>query len=638
MAFALVGSAGAATQNAVGVAVTPAWGTSENRTAGNLLVLWASVTGIATLPTTPSGWTIAKQVAGTSCSATVYYRIATGADATPTVAAITSGVIAAQLAEFSGNHASPFDQSGSATGISSPVTATFGAADVETGALVVACGADFRSVARTPNDTWTGTNWTATAAGNNNGTSSVNHYSNAYSLATTGSASADTAVMTASVTTSLTGLAVAAVSFVAASTTKTRLFFQQLLDPTYRSNVGIGHATLAGGTSNRFSRAVTASRGAGPASVSAQAVTGPTAGIEVGPNSATVSGFISRPLAAAVTISGPIRFSLWAYETNAADNAAVNCAVYKVSGADGTASLVHRTVRSVEVTVGSPATVNNFTETPAAGVDFARGDRIMLVPFFDDAGTMAQPGTDPLLFWTDGTGGSGATPYDSLVVFSETLAFEGTTPTGTQVFLTDGAAAGVGGKEAWTSRGSGVVSAVTNTAAGPTSGIQITASAGGAAIEWYTRTLAAMTLSGLVLVNATALESSASANAMLVCEIAVTNGDGSSPVVWATNGVFAVNAELGTSEAAYTSWLEGPDMAVSSGQRLRVRFRVDDAYDVSAVALNTLAAGFTATLNYAGAAGASGDTYLTFTQTLTEYTAVSSVPSGQSPYLPIIPQ
>jgi hypothetical protein len=90
VAFALVGSVGVASQGAAGAAVTPAWGTSETRAANHLLICWVGVTGVATLPTTPAGWNIGKQVAGTSCSATIYYKLAAGSDAAPTIALIIS--------------------------------------------------------------------------------------------------------------------------------------------------------------------------------------------------------------------------------------------------------------------------------------------------------------------------------------------------------------------------------------------------------------------------------------------------------------------------------------------------------------------------------------------------------------------
>lgn len=211
MAFALVGSAGAASQGAANTAVTPAWGAGESRTAGNLLLLWVSGTGAATVPGTPSGWTQAVARGGTSCSATIFYKIAAGSDAAPTVGAVASVVWAAHLEEWSGGSGAQ-DRSSSNAGTTSPLTATNVANNGDVNELVAMCGADFRSVARASNDTWTSNHGTPTLRASNNGTSSVNHYSHA-TLISNDASTGDTGTMTLSITTSITGLAVAICSF-----------------------------------------------------------------------------------------------------------------------------------------------------------------------------------------------------------------------------------------------------------------------------------------------------------------------------------------------------------------------------------------------------------------------------------------
>lgn len=219
MAYTLVGTIGVASQGTAGNAVTPAWGTSETRAAGNLLICFCAVTGTVTFPTTPSDWIVGRGVGGTTaCSASFFYRIATGSDTAPTIAGITSGVIAAQLAEFSGHSPLSTDTTGAQGGTSSPVTATFVGTDAQSGELMIIAGADARSAARSPNDTWTSNHiTTVTQAGNNNGTSSANHYSFGYGT-TNSNAAAHTAIMTCSVTTSISGLAVAAATFPLTST------------------------------------------------------------------------------------------------------------------------------------------------------------------------------------------------------------------------------------------------------------------------------------------------------------------------------------------------------------------------------------------------------------------------------------
>jgi hypothetical protein len=172
-----------------------------------------------------SGWVQAIGTATTgSASAAIYYRVATGGDTAPTIPAVTGAVIAAHLEEWSGGATTvPNDRVGATNGTTSPITATMaGGADAASGELVAMAGADFRSVARASNDTWTSNNGTPVLRASNNGVSSVNHYSHA-TLVTTGNASADTAVMTLSITSSITGLAVAAASFKLGPAVSTRV-------------------------------------------------------------------------------------------------------------------------------------------------------------------------------------------------------------------------------------------------------------------------------------------------------------------------------------------------------------------------------------------------------------------------------
>jgi hypothetical protein len=173
-------------------------------------------------------------------------------------------------------------------------------------------------------------------------------------------------------------------------------------------------------------------------------------------------------------------------------------------------------------------------------------------------------------------------------------------------------------REAWTSRGASVQTDVTNTTSGWTPRLQTTDTAGGIVVDWLTKPLEAVTLAGAVLVNARWLESNVAGDLAWACEIAICNGDGLSPVVWALN---SFPAEMTASEVAYQFYLSGDDTSVTQGQRLRIRFFLDDPTYFPMVSP------YTGTLYYAGTSGgASGDTYLTFTQTLTEFVAVARVP------------
>lgn len=167
--------------------------------------------------------------------------------------------------------------------------------------------------------------------------------------------------------------------------------------------------------------------------------------------------------------------------------------------------------------------------------------------------------------------------------------------------------------------------AVVNSAAGWTAGIQWTATAGGTAVEWYTPTLQAVTLSGLVSANIRAAESNAAMQGTVRLDVAVVNGDGTGAV---TYGVGVANAELGTSEGAMTVYASGPDISVTQGQRLRFRLYLED-FEAA------LVTGYTGTVYYSGAtAGASGDTYVVLPVALTEY--VAAVFTADLPY--VVPQ
>ena len=76
-------------------------------------------------------------------------------------------------------------------------------------------------------------------------------------------------------------------------------------------------------------------------------------------------------------------------------------------------------------------------------------------------------------------------------------------------------------QKAWTSRGAGVVSYLSDTDAGWTAPLYTH--------DWYTPELEAFTLTGMAQANIRALESNASANASLRCELARVNSDGTEP-------------------------------------------------------------------------------------------------------------
>lgn len=212
MPYALVGSAGAVLTGASGAAVMPAYGAGASRAAGNLLVLEVASTGSATLPAAISGWLIAKQQAGTTCSASIYYKVAAGADAAPTVPIVAGAVHSAQLYEFSGGaQTTPLDQTAGVAGTTTPIVGTAAAADANAGSLLVASGAVLHSAARADASAHTLNNGAASTETSNAGTSITNHYDFTYGV-TTGKAAADSDSF-AFTTTQLTGAVVAVASF-----------------------------------------------------------------------------------------------------------------------------------------------------------------------------------------------------------------------------------------------------------------------------------------------------------------------------------------------------------------------------------------------------------------------------------------
>ena len=173
-------------------------------------------------------------------------------------------------------------------------------------------------------------------------------------------------------------------------------------------------------------------------------------------------------------------------------------------------------------------------------------------------------------------------------------------------------------KEAWTSVGAGSTNAVTNTAAAPASPLLLTTSAGGNFIEWYTRKLQAFTLAGPVVVSVQAKESNAAANSSFPgLEIAVCAADGTSPVVWGY--ALPGSLEPPTTDGTFTTFfVAGDDVAVTSGQRLRLRYYIDDTNAAA------MASGQTVTFVYADTPAPS--TKLLLGQVLAEATA--SAPPG----------
>lgn len=388
---------------------------------------------------------------------------------------------------------------------------------------------------------------------------------------------------------------------------------------------GIRSNDLTGSATGWAVRQLDTARGAVVTGAARATVTGPTNGLECVDSTLTSNEFISPPIDQDVTISGTITFNVWMAESNMNANVSAGVVIDRLDSTGAVVSTIVSSPRNVEVPVSTP-TAQNWTASPSSTA-MLKGDRLRIRLYGDDAsgGTNMAASFTFTGSWSGPTGGSNG---DTFITFTETFGFQTTDPTGSQVFLTDVASdvgtAGTVDREAWTSRGDGVDTDVTNTSAGPVAapGIQVTDTAGGTPVEWFTKRVQAFTLGGLVKANVRGLVSSAAANAGLRVEIARVDADGSNATVWASGCLLTGSAnlvgDLGTAETVLSGWLAGDDLAVSDGQRIRIRLYLEDP------SVNNMASGQTVTTHYDGTSGsATGDTWVTFTQTLVEFVATT---------------
>lgn len=354
---------------------------------------------------------------------------------------------------------------------------------------------------------------------------------------------------------------------------------------------------------------------------SVNTVNGPTNGLEIVLTLSPII-FVSPPLDADVTISGNITCNIWCLESSMNANAGPQVVIKRINGATGAlADLVVSKEEGVEA--GTAASVHNFSATPTSTA-FNRGDRIAVMVAANDIGTMASG----FSFTLRSDGNTAGADGDTYVTFTETFSFT-SEPAGSKLYLTTTAVGINPGSaneyEAWTTAGSSSTNAVTNTAAGWTAPIQCTETGGGTALEWYTKQLTAFTLGGAVRCNMRVKDSDGLSNGTIRVEIAVCNSDGTGATVW---GVATGYFDLTTTDTALSFLVSGDDTSVADGQRLRIRTYIDDGS--SGFATAALVTGKTITLSYnGGTGGAAGDTFLTFTQTLTEF--VSDMPPGLGP-------
>jgi hypothetical protein len=393
----------------------------------------------------------------------------------------------------------------------------------------------------------------------------------------------------------------------------TTVFFRSANGPLHRGDLSIN---LAGGGVGAVVQSLATTRGAGLVTHTANTVAGPTNGVEIDDGSSNDIEWISEPLDADVTISGTITVNLWASENNMSANVAINCIIERLDSQGAIISTIAQTTRTTELAVTTNA-VNNFTVTPTS-TNMLKGDRLRIRVYGDDSTANMASG---FTFSFGYNGNTASANGDSFVTFNETFGFLTTAASGTQLFLTDVAGPSVSGfieKEMWSSRGDGVNSFVVDTASGWTAPIQWTNSTtADTKVEWYSKRLSAFTLADIVNVNIRALTSNVITSGSLRAELAVCNDDGSNVTIWAaaTYNHTTVGGDIPTTETVCAFHLSGDDLAVAAGQRLRLRVYIDDASD------SPLAGSQTATMFYDGTTGgASGDSWIQLTQSVTEYT------------------
>jgi len=209
----------------------------------------------------------------------------------------------------------------------------------------------------------------------------------------------------------------------------------------------------------------------------------------------------------------------------------------------------------------------------------------------------------------------------------------------TKVFLHDALSKGIipGGadiafRQANSTQGSAKVTAVTNSIAGTvssqyfpsgTAGHIVTKTAGGARTIWITDPLASgVTISGTITPNLWGLESAAQCNCGARYEVLrwnVATGGTSSSLGMSSDGGLS---EWGTSAAVRTAPTLAPtSTAFNAGDRIVIVIYNDDGNGV------TEANGRNWTLDYDAGTGVDGDTYLSFTESISFSSDSNNAPS-----------
>lgn len=203
----------------------------------------------------------------------------------------------------------------------------------------------------------------------------------------------------------------------------------------------------------------------------------------------------------------------------------------------------------------------------------------------------------------------------------------------TQFFLRNAASdlGGAGQLSLATTRGAASTTAVTNTAASGTN-VQVTKTAAGQVLTWFSAPLNAITISGTVTVNIRGFESLGLANAGAGITIERTNAAGTvQSTIVANTGVPSTITEYGVgTDAAKNGTFTPTSTAIAATNRIKVTLFLKAAG-------GTMASGDTVTNSYDGpTSAAAGDSFVTFTETITAPTtwALAGTASNSTQQVP----
>lgn len=308
----------------------------------------------------------------------------------------------------------------------------------------------------------------------------------------------------------------------------------------------------------------------------------------------------SERLAADVTISGSITFSVGAKVSAAGVNSTLRFRLYKVTkGGSEVETLIAQGDGSSALTT-TQATIT-FSATPAAAVTVTTYERFVLRLWAIPApGQTMGTGTVTAYY-----GGDAASNGEIKVSFTETVTFLANL---TRFYMRDTVTIGISTYfDALTTAGAAIKTGVVNTSAGGTE-IQWTRTAAGTVLHWITQRFKdGFTLKGGSMVpydlSTYYYESNSLANTAMRWRLYRYRAGVLTQFLLASDGV-----EMSTNT------FNGKVFSNSFGQLTQTDFLPDDRIVARAFLINapslTMAAGYTATLSYNVASAGTGFTYL----------------------------